>query len=724
GLTGAKRGCGKGQCGTCTVLLNGRAVKSCVIKLKSTRLKDARIETIESLAAPSGDLHPIQEAFVRSGALQCGFCTPGMIMSVKGLLLENPTPDRDAIRHYLKSRNLCRCTGYQKIFTAVDQAAKVMHGAQTGSAELPNDTPLRAQEAVRKVTGSLKYADDITWDNMLVGKILFAEQAPSVLTEIDCSAATGLPGIAGVITAEDIRGSRRTGLVDRDQPALIAAGDTIRTIADPLGAVFAQTPEQAEAALSAIKVTCRKLPGVYTIDAAEQPGAPLVWEDKPGNLFYRGRIERGDMAESLQQADLVVSGNFSTSRIAHGFLEPESGLARPDGSGGVEIHYPSQTVFDDQIQVADVLGIPRQQVRVVQLPTGGAFGGKEDLVFQHILALAALKFQRPVKITLTRDESLRVSQKKHPMNFQARLAINREGLFQGLDVEVAADKGAYASLGFDIIENAMAFVGGPYFIPSVRINGRSVYTHNVMSGAMRGFGANQGNFVIESLVDMAACELGMDPFEIRFINALRPGLPTVTDHLLEPGIAGIEETLLAARETWQRETPPAPSPGKRLGMGIACGVKNVGFGHGLPESAGARVELKDDGSCHLFVTHHEYGQGAVIGQARIASEILGIPIEKITVSSPDTSLTPYTGASTASRQTFLSGNATLGACRQLKSELFEQAAARLSVLDPASLKLEGDHIVTMDGRHRLPLADLGSAFTAEFRAFPPETEGL
>ncbi|MCP4715699.1 MAG: molybdopterin-dependent oxidoreductase, partial [Deltaproteobacteria bacterium] len=476
--------------------------------------------------------------------------------------------------------------------------------------------------------------------------------------------------------------------------------------------------------LSAIVVTCEELSGVFTIKEAEEQDASLVWKDKPGNIFYEGAIERGDITESAEQAKVIVSGEFSTSRIIHGFMEPECGLAKPDGDGGVEIYYPSQTVFDDQIQVAEVLGLPRDKVRVVQLPTGGAFGGKEDLVFHHILALAALTFDRPVKITLTREESLRVGQRKHPMQFKASLSLTGEGLFLGLNAEIKADKGAYATLGFDIIENAMAFVGGPYFIPSVSINGRSFYTNNIMSGAMRGFGANQGNFVIESLVDMAACELDMDPFEIRFINALRPGLPTVTDHVLEPGIPGVEETLLAAKTAFENEMAPAVTPGKRLGMGIACGVKNVGFGHGLPESAGAKVALHNDGTCHLYVTHHEYGQGAAIGQARIASETLGIPVEKIVVSAPDTSQTPYTGATTASRQTFLSGNATLGACRLLKSDLFETAASQMSVLDPASLQLIGSYIVSPNGDQRLPLSELGECFNAEFRTFPPETEGL
>jgi CO/xanthine dehydrogenase Mo-binding subunit len=340
------------------------------------------------------------------------------------------------------------------------------------------------------------------------------------------------------------------------------------------------------------------------------------------------------------------------------------------------------------------------------------------------LALAALKFNRPVKITLTRKESLKVTQKKHPTQYNVRLGCDMSGRFKVLSADILTDKGAYATLGFDIIENMMAFIGGPYYIPTVEINGRMFYTHNVMSGAMRGFGANQSNFVIESLVDMAARKIGVDPFTIRLKNALKQGLPTVTDHVLEPGIPGVIEVIEAAKGAVENESPPRAPEGASVGFGLACGVKNVGFGHSLPESAGAKVVLSTDGRCCLYVTHHEYGQGAVIGQARIASKALGIPIDRIEVQEPDTGITPYTGASTASRQTFLSGNATLGACRNLVSDLFERASDQLGVIDPASLTLEGNMVVEKGTGKKINLADLGESFTAEYRTIAPVTDGF
>ena len=586
---------------------------------------------------------------------------------------------------------------------------------------------MRRSDALDRVTAEVRYADDVTPEGVLHGAVLYPESAPGILRSLDVQTALEMPGVAGIITAEDIPGSRRIGMVDRDQPALVAVGEAFRSLADPIGAVFADTREAARTARDAIVASIEPVPGVFSAADALADGAPTVAADKPGNIFYEGRLVRGDADAALESAATVVSGTFSTQRIIHGYMEPESGHAEPDGEGGVVIRYPSQTVFDDRDQVAEVLDLPKEKVRVIQLPTGGAFGGKEDLLLQHLLALGALKFGRPVKITLDRSESLTVVQKKHPAEFTARLGLDADGRITALTADIVTDTGAYASLGFDIVENMMAFVGGPYFIPELRINGRSVHTHNVMCGAMRGFGANQGNFVIESLLDMAARETGADPFEIRRTNALKPGLPTVTGHILEPGLPGILPVIdaleSAVNQIGGNEVPAAPE-GWKPGFGIACGVKNVGFGHGLPESAGARVELDADGTVMLSVTHHEYGQGALIGQARIAARALGLPMDRIEVRMPDTRLTPFTGATTASRQTFLSGNATLAACRNLLSDLCTRGAEQLGLDDPAVLVLDGDALATRDGSRRLPLAELGESFSAEHRAMMPDTVGF
>ncbi len=641
-----------------------------------------------------------------------------MILTVKSLLDTKPHPDRQEIKDYISHRNYCRCTGYDKIFQAVEEAGRILRGEPAQFAMSPDDAPLR------KADGSLRYADDISLENLCYGKVLFSCESHAILKNLDISVAESIPGVTGIITADDIPGSRLIGMVDRDQPAMVDVGDTIRSAADPICAVFAESVQIAEEALKAPKPEYEKLPGISTIQEAMKPDAVKLWEKRPGNIFYNESLERGNACKALKSSRYSAEGQFSRSRIIHGYMEPESGLAMPDGKGGVEIRYPTQTVFDDQIQISEVLDIRKEKVRVIQLPIGGAFGGKEDIIFQHILAIASLKFNRPVKITLSRRESLRVAQKKHPAEYRVKLGMNEDGRFTALSAEILTDKGAYASLGFDIIENMMAFIGGSYFIPAVIVNGKSIHTNNVMSGAMRGFGANQSNFVIESIIDMLAEKAGMEPLDIRLLNALKPGLPTITNHILEPGVPGAREVLEAGRKALETERTPKVPEEMIAGFGIACGVKNVGFGHNLPESAGARIILSSDGTCRLFITHHEYGQGADIGNAHIVSEVLGIPVDRIEIQHPDTSLTPYTGATTASRQTFLSGNATLGACRNLISDLFIKAAERMGVADPASLTIENASVVDKNGSKKVYLYELGDYFSAEYRAFAPATEGF
>lgn len=724
GLTGTKNGCSSGHCGACTVILNSKATRSCLIKMDSPRLIGAEVVTIEGLAV-EGKLHPLQAAFIEHGAVQCGFCTPGMLMSAKALLDEEPHPSEERIKEHLtRNRNLCRCTGYVKIIEAIrDAAARLAAGETAVDPESvlreTGDLPRLRKDALGLVTGRTPFSDDLILDGMLYGKILWSEHPHAEILSIDTSEAEAMDGVALVVTAKDIPGENRAGLLELDQPAI--AADKVRFIGDSLAAVFAETPEIAEAALQKIRVEYRPLPAVFTPEEAARPDAPKV-HDK-GNLIHHAKIVRGDVDEAFERCAVVAEHTFTTPRIEHAFMEPESGVGIPEPDGGVTLKMGTQTAFDDRRQLARILALPEEKIRIIQMPMGGAFGGKEDILIHQYLALGALLSQRPVKITLTREESLRTHPKRHPAKMHFKLGADADGRFQALQAEIVLDGGAYASLSVDVLENSLVFAGGPYYIPNVRVEGWAWYTNNVPCGAMRGFGVNQVAFALESLVDEIGRRLGLDPFEIRLRNALDVGLPTIADHVLQEGVVGIKPTIEAAREALEKLDIPQPPPGKRIGIGVASAVKNIGFGHGLPESAGAVAELDASGRVCIYSSQHEYGQGARAGLVRLAAEELGIPADQVEIVWPDTAVTPPTGSTTASRQTFMTGNALLMACRALKEEISARAAEMLDT-EPKNVRIEGRYLVdTVSGR-RMPIAGLGERIAVERRYQTPPSAPL
>ncbi len=722
GLRGTKSGCGKGHCGTCTVLLNGQPVRSCVVKLGTAQMQNSIVETIEGLSSPDGTLHPIQQAFIDNGAIQCGFCTPAMIMSTLALLRHNFSPDDKEIKtHFARQRNFCRCTGYKKIIDAVKDAAARMRGDNAPLPDEAEDKSLRNAEAEKKVRGTLKYGGDITCEGMLYGKILWSGREHAILKGLDTTEAESSPGVTTVITYRDVKGTNLIGSIERDQPALLAVGGKTRFPGDPVACVFADSEGAAAAACEKIIMTFRDLIPVRTVEEAKRRGAPLIHKGRKNNLFRHVRLERGDVDEVFSHCDAIIEERFSTPRIEHAYLEPEVGVACPDGTGGVIIEIATQDAFSNRTQLSEALGMPEEKIRIVQIPVGGAFGAKGEVVLQTCLALGTLKTGVPVKITLTREESIRVHVKRHPVTMHYRLGADREGKLQALDVSIVTDKGAYASCGTEIIQNMAIFAAGPYFIPHLRIDGKSWYTNTVPSGAMRGFGANQVTFAMESMMDMMAGKLSIDPIEIRILNALRPGLPTSADHIIEPGMLGVRETLEALRDALASTPPPRPEKGGKLGLGIAGGYKNMGFGHHVPESAGTVVELSGSGELTVRVSHNDLGQGAWMGALTIASSAMGIHKDRITIITPDTAETPYTGATSASRQTFMTGNAVLSACRNLLSTIRQTAAERLGLAEPAELMLDGEILRTADSRHTIPLRELGIPLIASFRYFPPET---
>jgi CO/xanthine dehydrogenase Mo-binding subunit/aerobic-type carbon monoxide dehydrogenase small subunit (CoxS/CutS family) len=721
GLTGAKDGCSSGHCGACTVILNGKATRSCLIRM--SKVDGARVETIEGLAR-NGKLHPVQQAFIECGAVQCGFCTPGMIMSAKALLDASPQPSAEEIKSALaKNRNMCRCTGYVKIIEAVQDAARRLAARGGYAPPVPErdkvDATMLSRYAVGLVKGTTRFGDDITMPGILYGKILWAAHPHAEILSIDTSEAESMEGVALVITAQDIPGKNQAGLIIRDQPAI--AEDRVRYIGDSVASVFAESPEIAQAALDKIRVEYHPLPGVFSPAEAARPNAPQLHEK--GNLLHHAKIERGDVSAAFAECAVVVEDIYFSPFIEHGFLEPESGIAFPTQDGGVTVQIGTQCAFDDRTQLSEILDLPEDKIRVVQLPMGGAFGGKEDMILEQHLALGALLGGRPVKMVLTREESLRVHVKRHPAEMHFKTGADRDGHVLAIEADITLDTGIYASLGIDVLENTLVFGAGPYYVPNLRLEGWAWYTNSVPAGAMRGFGVNQVAFALELQMDAMAQALDMDPFEFRLINALDVGSLTAADHVLEEGVPAIRETLEAARQTFHQLQLPVPSAGKKIGIGVASAVKNIGYGHGLSESAGAIVELDASGCATVRASQHEYGQGARAALVKLAADELHLPVDRIELIGPDTALTPPTGPTTASRQTFLSGNAVVMACQALKEEVFGHAAEALDA-DPANLELRADRVADSISGREVRLAELGERFMVERRYTPPRSAPL
>ncbi|NIM95860.1 MAG: molybdopterin-dependent oxidoreductase [Anaerolineales bacterium] len=721
GLVGTKNGCESGHCGSCTVIIDGQARRACLVKMK--KINGAQVETIEGISR-NGDLHPLQQAFIETGAIQCGFCTPGMIMTGKALLDSNPYPSADEIKAALTSnRNLCRCTGYVTIIEAIQLAAErmakkakldVLHAAK----EMMGNPQLRV-EAIKKVSGTSPYADDIVMDGMLYGKILWAAHPHAKILSIDSSEAEALDGVALVVTAKDIPGKNQAGLIVRDQPAI--ADEKTRYIGDSLASVFAESVEIAEAARELIRVEYEILPGVFSPQDAAKPDAPKV--HKKGNLVKHASIIRGDVDRAFSECEVIVEGMYSTPFVEHAFLEPESGIAYLDENGGLVLEVGSQTIFDDRTQLAEILEMPEEKIRVIQIAQGGSFGGKEDLIVHQHIALAALRTGRPAKITLSREESLRVHTKRHPAWMRYKTGAAKDGRVLAVEADITLDAGAYTSLSIDVLENTVVFASGPYYVPNLKINGNAWYTNNVMCGAMRGFGVNQIAIGLEQQMDAMARALDIDPFEFRKINAVVAGQPTGADHLLEKGVDGIKETIEAAQAAFDQLQMPPEIEGKKIGVGVASAMKNVGFGHGIPESASAIVRLNSAGELQLCITHHEYGQGGWAGEIKIASDELGIPVDHIEIVRPDTSVTPETGPTTASRQTFLTGNAVVLACRTLKEDVLGHAAEVLDI-SPENLQFHNDSVIDKKSGKTVALRELGDEFIVEKRYTSPTTDQM
>jgi CO/xanthine dehydrogenase Mo-binding subunit/aerobic-type carbon monoxide dehydrogenase small subunit (CoxS/CutS family) len=558
-LTGTKEGCGAGECGTCSVFLDGVLVKSCLVPV--AKAQGRTIQTVENLA-PRGEMSIVQKAFHKAGASQCGYCIPGMVMAATAALRENPNCDREEIKERLGG-NICRCTGYQKIFDAVELARDILSGALPLTMLDEIDAPdgkfiganVRRLDAPSKVTGKLRYAGDMKLPGMLHVQVLRSPHAHARILSIDTSAAKTMPGVEAVVTSADVPGKDGFGVFVHDQP--IMARDKTRYVGEAVAAVAAEDLLTARRALQAIKITYAPLAAVFDPDAALRPGAPVLHDGAPDNLVKHIPIRKGDVAAGMALADIILEQNFETQAVEHAYLEPEAGIAYVDADGVVTVQSPSQNITHHRHMLARILDLPINRVRMIMSPVGGGFGGKEDMIYQGMLALLAMKSGRPVRLVFTREESIASTAKRHPSRSFYRMGLTRAGKITATEMRIIYDGGAYAMSTEGVIRKGAILGPGPYDVPNLQVDTYGVYTNNTPSGAFRSFGSLQSQFATESMLDMAAEKLGLDPFELRLRNAMQAGGTTHTKQKLNS--ASLAQVLEAARaaSAWEAGPPNA-----------------------------------------------------------------------------------------------------------------------------------------------------------------------
>ncbi len=743
GLTGTKIGCNEDECGACTVIIDGQPVLSC--SYPAVRVQGKSVTTIEGLAPrqPAGRrmLHPLQEAFILYGAVQCGFCIPGQLMTASALLERNPDPSEEDIRYALKD-TLCRCAGYPAIIAAIQAAAKAVRTGEPVVPPVIANSPRAGKavgtvavrpDAADKVSGRAIYTDDLKFEGMLHARVKRAMVPSAIVTRLDVSRARALPGVAAVLTAEDIPGEHLHGLVITDWPSLVGVGEKIRTVGDAVAIVAAETRQIASDALDLIEVEFELLPVVSNPVQARLPEAPQIHAS--GNLLKHIKVRKGDMAQGFREADVVLEHVYHTPPHDHAFLEPECSIARPIPDGRMEIYVGSQIPYQDREQVARALGWPESRVRIIGQLIGGGFGGKEDIAGQIHAALLANVTGRPVKLLYDRHESLLCHPKRHATQIRVKVGAKRDGTLTAVETELYGDTGAYASLGEKVMTRATTHSSGPYEVPNVRADCYAMYTNNPPAGAFRGFGVMQSAFAVESMMDTLAETLGMDPVELRRKNALRDGSITNTGQLL-PDSVGLLECIekvdcemrrLAGDNPFEVKVDPL-RPHIRRAWGFAVAYKNTGLGGGAPDKAGAEVELRRDGTFEVRTASAELGQGLPTVLRLIAAEELEMEPERVHVLLSDTDLTPDGGPTTASRQTFVTGNAVRLAARALHDRLTSELAEEYDVPPGQIHFVEG--LAQVDG-HKLSLAQVaeemhaaGHPPVAAYEYWAPETQPL
>ena len=652
-LTSVKNGCSEGACGTCMVLIDGKATKACV--QQTDKLEGKSIITVEGLTPRERDVYAY--AFASCGAVQCGFCTPGMVISAKGLLDVNGSPTRAEVKEALKN-NICRCTGYKKIEEAVLLAAEILReNLPVPNGELPGllGESIKRIEAAEKTLGTALYADDLYLDGMLLGSAVRSAYPRARVLSIDTSEAKNVPGVVAVFTSDDVPGDKKIGHLVQDYDVMIPVGAVTHFLGDAIALVVAENAEALEAGKAAVKVEYEPLAPILSADEARKEGAERVHAERDNLLSYQF-VKRGDADTVICQSAHVVTNHYSVPFTEHAFLEPECAVAQPEGDG-IRIFSADQGIYQTQKECAHLLGLPLEKVRVSAMMVGGGFGGKEDMSVQHHAALASYLLKRPVKVKFSRAESILIHPKRHAMEMEFTTACDETGRLTAMRARLIADSGAYASLGGPVLQRACTHAAGPYNYQNIDIEGYAYYTNNPPGGAFRGFGVPQSCFATECNLNQLAELAGLSPFEFRMLNAIRPGEVLPNGQIADETTA-LVETLEAVRPILERN-PKA---------GLACAMKNSGLGVGVPDFGRCRIDVSG-GKVHLHSSAACIGQGMGTVQTQFVKEITGLPLEQIIYHAPDTALAPNSGNTTASRQTLFTGEATVRAAKLLKAAM-------------------------------------------------------
>lgn len=660
-LTSCKDGCSAGACGTCTVLIDGKASRACLFAL--AKLEGKHIVTLEGLSAREKEVYA--HCFADAGAVQCGFCIPGMVMCAKGLLDVTPTPTREEVKKAMRG-NICRCTGYVKIEDAILMAADFLHENKplppqpVFTGKLGED--IFRLDAREKTLGTGIYVDDLTFDDMLYGKALRTSYPRARIKAIRTQAAAAHPSTVRIITAADVPagGSIKVGHLVKDWDALIAEGGITRYIGDALAIAVTNSKDTLDEVLALIEVDYEELPAVTSPEQGLQPNAPLV--HSKGNLLREEKVDRGNVEEALKNSRYTVSNHFSMPFTEHAFMEPECAIALPEGEDGLLVYSSGQSIYDEQHEISGLLGIPNEKVHVHSCLVGGGFGGKEDMSVQHHAALAAWITKKPVKIKFSRQESINIHPKRHAMEIDCTVGCDENGMIQGAKFYILSDCGAYASLAGPVLQRACTHAGGPYNFQNFYVLGQTVYTNNPPGGAFRGFGVTQSAFAMESSLNLLAQKAGISPWEIRYRNAVRP-VQVLPNGQIADESTGLAQCLEAVKDIYE-STPYA---------GIASSFKNAGLGVGVPDTGRCALSI-ENGKAHVRTSAACIGQGMATVILQMFCETSGLAPKNVVVEAPDTIRTPNSGTTTASRQTLVTGEAVCRVALQLKEDLKGGAA--------------------------------------------------